>query len=308
MAQIKVTSNTNRKFQLLPYLKTCKPLIMPSIDNQQPSQSVVQFFNMFGSQANAPPPPTVTKTPNRSTHTRKNSKQLQARASSLSPKPNRQNKLPKINNNNHNKHNTTPNHKFNAKHDNRNNANGSNSGRTPQRNSTHRGSCSSRDTGKQQQHKTTTNTSKHKNNCPQNENNHSDSSLSVKSSKSSFVKLATLTNKSDPDSDNGGSNNSHRYNTRARYQRNSESSFHFENQANSELFAGSSSAPDAKSLPLPPTAWLGAAIGKPSGNNLNNVPKNHLKNNNAPQLTESNSLNPTVQNLFASMALVSTSA
>jgi len=287
---------------------------MPSIDsNQQPSQSVVQFFNMFGSQPNAHhPPPTVTKTPNRSTHTRKNSKQLQARASSLSPKPNRQNKLPKINNNNHNKHNTTPNHKFNAKHDNRNNANvGSNSGRTPQRNSTHRGSCSSRDTGKQQQHKTTTNhTSKHKNNCPQNENNHSDSSLSVKSSKSSFVKLATLTNKSDPDSDNGGSTNNHqRYNTRARYQRNSESSFHFENQANSELFAGSSSAPDAKSLPLPPTAWLGIG-SKPSGNNLNNVPKNHLKNlkNNAPQLTESNSLNPTVQNLFASMALVSTSA
>jgi hypothetical protein len=56
---------------------------------------------------------------------------------------------------------------------------------------------------------------------------------------------------------------------------------------------------------LPPTAWLGAAIKKPSGN-LNNVPKN-LK---TPQTihTESNSLNPTVQNLFASMALVSTSA
>jgi hypothetical protein len=294
---------------------------MPSIENQQPSQSVVQFFNMFGnSQANATSSssPTVTKTPNRSTHTRKNSKQLQARASSLSPKPNRQNKLPKINNNNNSKHNTTPNHKFNAKHDNhRNNHAGSNSGRTPQRNSTHRGSCSnSRDTGKQQQqqHKATINntSNKHtKNNCPQNENNHSDSSLSVKSSKSSFVKLATLTNKSDPDSDNGGSTNNHphRYNTRARYQRNSESSFHFENQANSELFAGSSSAPDAKSLPLPPTAWLGAIGGKPSGNNLNNVPKNHLKNlkNNAPQLTESN-LNPTVQNLFASMALVSTSA
>merc|ERR1711879_764777 len=106
----------------------------------------------------------------------------------------------------------------------------------------------------------------------------------------------------------GNHGHNHRYNTRARYQRNSESSFNFENQANSELFAGSSSAPDAKSLPLPPTAWLGAAvaIGKPSGNSLNNVPKNHLKNN-APQLTESN-LNPTVQNLFASMAMVSTSA
>lgn len=289
------------------------------------SPSVVKFFNMSEhdpallSKTNPKTPKTTTK------NHRNNSKNKQT-ASTSSPKPNRHNKLPHKNNNTNTASqqptkvvgNGTGARQAPRKDRTNNNRTGNLGNKPPQ----HRQNC------RQQQH---------------NESNHSDSSLSVSSKTSSsnkqsgnsmtgstntsktFVKLATLTNKSD--SDSGNNYPQHGYNTRAKSsyrnratqnphhhgnrQRNDES-FSFDNVApNSELFAGSSSAPDAKSLPPPPSAWLSSF----------NVPKNIKNNNRAPKIetktinndqingtTSPTQLRPTVQNLFASMSLVQASA
>lgn len=273
---------------------------MPSIALESPS--VVQFFNMFEQKkqpVHAKKSASTNNTPNRSTtnhhHHRKNSKP--SRASSVSPKPNK--KLP-----------NTPKTKKQSVCQEQAKPGSQPTGRYPG------GSGSRRNTG---EFKNVQKPSNNKINCPKNNNNNtnnqnenqSDSSLSVKSSKPSningYVKLAKLTNKSDSDNDSpGNSNASHRSSQRMRYR--NEDSFCFEVQANSEHYAGSAEAPDAKSLPLPPTDWI------ETKKRSNRVPKNTFTANSKKIINNSNSkdlkedLTPNVQHLFASMGMVKASA
>jgi hypothetical protein len=266
---------------------------MPSIALESPS--VVQFFNMFEQKKPVhakKKPASTNNTPNRSTtynhHHRKNSKP--SRASSVSPKPNK--KLP-----------NTPKTKKSV-HQEQAKPGSQPTGRYPA------GSGSRRNTGEFKNLQKPSNCPKNNNNHHHNNENQSDSSLSVKSSKPSningYVKLAKLTNKSDSDNDSpGNSNASHRSSQRMRYR--NEDSFCFEVQANSEHYAGSAEAPDAKSLPLPPTDWI-------ETKRSNRVPKNTFTANSKKIINNSNSkdhkddLTPNVQHLFASMGMVKASA
>jgi len=276
---------------------------MPSIALESPS--VVQFFNMFEQKkqpVHAKKSASTNNTPNRSTtnhhhHHRKNSKP--SRASSVSPKPNK--KLP----------NTPKTKKQSVCQEQAKPGSQAHTGRYPG------GSGSRRNTG---EFKNVQKPSNNKINCPKNNNNNntnqnenqSDSSLSVKSSKPSningYVKLAKLTNKSDSDNDSpGNSNASHRSSQRMRY-RNEDSSV-LKCKPNSEHYAGSAEAPDAKSLPLPPTDWI-----ETKKQRSNRVPKNTFTANSKKNINNSNSkdlkedLTPNVQHLFASMGMVKASA
>lgn len=300
---------------------------MPSIALESPS--VVQFFNMFeqtkktikiNNAKKSSSSASTNNTPNRSTtknnNHRKNSKP--SRASSVSPKPNRHNKQLPNTPKNKKQHQSSVCQEHQAKGVGLFSSTNPN-GRTPQR--THGGNNNSRrNTGEFKNLQKVDKTSKIYNNCPKNNNNNnqnenqSDSSLSVKSSKPSnningYVKLAKLTNKSDSDNDSreNGNSSSHGSRSSQRMRYRNEDSFCFEVQANSEHYAGSAEAPDAKSLPLPPTDWIVKNVCS------NRVPKNDLftansKNNNNSNSKPDQDLTPNVQHLFASMGMVKASA